>query len=510
MCGKLSIDSMIQTSLSQPLTTKDREQIALHMDKLLNETIVFPPHVKTIKIFNNQGELIYDMGYDNISPEAYRTVQGVIDSRRPGDSWFYADTYMGQKIIILGRRINSVNDMNLSLGYTLLFISEQLFTKEFLSPSDLSGNSVLTVLNVDGSLLTSSDMELPRNEPYCENKIRDRILGHTPSQVWDQRFVYEEAGKSYLITYTKNRALDSYLVSSMPFSYIQGESYQIIPAVFLFVLFVMGICVALGLLIYYTVMSPVRSAVYVCKEVSQSKTSSRIYDEADDELTFLSQQINHMLDKNEELLSICRENEERKRILEIQMLQYQINPHFLFNTLGTLKWIASLNQIPVLEEMITALSEILKNTLVQTDKYISLSEELRILDYYISIQKVRYVNKFDIHYLIPQELSSFLIPHFILQPLVENSIYHGTYDNGKQIIICISAFLCGEWITLQVSDNGKGFDPSRADPPWPSSKSYSIGIANVRERIMRVYGSKSALEIASLLERGTSCSTARA
>lgn len=507
LCGKLSIDSMVQSSLSLtgPLPTKDREQIALHMDNLLNESIVYPPFMKTIKIIDNDGDLLYDMGYDNISADAYRLICSTIDSRKPDDSWFYVDTYMGQKIIILGRRINSINDMNTSLGYTLLFISEQLFTKEILSASDLSGDSIMAILDTDGNLLTSSDSGLPRNKPLYKNELLEKIQDSAPDGVWDQHFIYEGEGGSYLVTYTQNRALGSYLVSCMPFSYIQEESYKIIPTVFLFIFIVLGICAVLGMLIYYTLMTPIRSAVRVCEEVGRDNTSGRILDDADDEITFLSQQINQMLDKNEELLAIVKENEERKRILELQMLQYQINPHFLFNTLGTLKWIASLNQIPVLEEMITALSEILKNTLIQTAEYIPLSEELRMLDFYISIQKVRYVNKFEIAYLIPESLKSFLIPRFVLQPLVENSIYHGTYDNGKQILISISAARRGSWLLIQIADNGKGFDHTHADPAKTSSKSYSIGISNVRERIMRVYGAESALEIKSIAGKGTCC-----
>ena len=113
-----------------------------------------------------------------------------------------------------------------------------------------------------------------------------------------------------------------------------------------------------------------------------------------------------------------------------------------------MKWIAELNQVPVLEEMITSLSEILKSSLINNEEFVCLSEEIRILNYYIQIQKVRYLNKFEVQYELPPELDDFRIPRFILQPLVENSIYHGTYNNGKMILITVSAFCSNGYMLI--------------------------------------------------------------
>ncbi|GAA0800211.1 hypothetical protein GCM10008910_27680 [Faecalicatena orotica] len=504
--GKLSIDPTIQDFLSNDtvLSEKKQEIISRHMNSLISDTIVYPPFMKTIKILDNHNTFIYDMGYDDISFSAYQDIMDKTDQQKPDASWSYVNTFMGQKIIILGHRINSTQNMNTPLGYTLLFISEQIFTNDILSAADLGNDSTLVILNTDGTVLTSNHEAIKRNEPYYNNEILDEILTHNPSDIRDNFFTYQNKDAPYLVVYTKNKTLNSYIISSIPFSYIREEAYKIIPTVVLFILLILGICILLSTLLYHTIMRPIHNAVDVCKDIRTENFSSRIEIDADDELAFLSININQMLDKNQQLLSLIKKDEERKRVLEIQMLQYQINPHFLFNTLSTLKWIAELNQVPVLEEMITSLSEILKSSLINNEEFVCLSEEIRILNYYIQIQKVRYLNKFEVQYELPPELDDFRIPRFILQPLVENSIYHGTYNNGKMILITVSAFCSNGYMLITVSDNGKGFD---SDRPREDKKGQriSIGIQNVQERISRIYKAQGNFQIKSKPGAGTCC-----
>lgn len=506
LAGKLSIDPLVQDFLTSEttLSEKDSETLSLHMNYLINETIVYPPYVKTLKILDNNGSFVYDMGYDDISAADYRNIMENVNLQKPNSDWSYIKTFMGQDIIILGHRINSTQNMNNALGYTLLFISEQIFTKNILAGVDPDTLSTLVILTPDGTVLTSNRKEIERNEPFYNHDILNAILSQETEKTPDDYFIYESKENSCLVVYTKNKALDSYLISCIPLSYVRGEAYKIIPAVALFILLIVGICILFGILLYSTIMRPIKDAVKTCEDIQMERLSSRITIDADDELAFLSSNINQMLDKNQLLLALNKENEERKRILEIQMLRYQINPHFLFNTLSTLKWIAELNQVPMLEDMITSLSEILKSTLINPEEYVCLAEEIRILNYYIQIQKVRYIHKFEVQYDLPAELHSFKIPHFILQPLVENAIYHGTYNDGRMILIQISALRADKHVHLLISDNGKGFSPDDLHKKTAPDHA-SIGIQNVRERISRIYNGLGDFLIESTPEKGTRC-----
>lgn len=506
LAGKLSIDPMVQDFLTNDGTQsgKNTEALSRHMNSLISDTIVYPPFMKTIKILDNHNSFVYDMGYDDISSTDYQNIMKRINQQKPAASWSYINTFMGQNIIILGHRINSTQNMNHALGYTLLFISEQIFTNDILSDTDLDNESTLVILNTDGNVLTSNTKNVERNKPFCNNEILDAIQNQNTENIRDNYFIYQDKDNSCLVVYTKNKTLKSYLISCIPFSYIQGEAYKIIPTVAFFILLIVGVCVLLSMLLYYTIMRPIRNAVKVCEDIRMEQLSSRIDIDANDELAFLSVNINQMLDKNQMLLALNKEDEERKRVLEIQMLQYQINPHFLFNTLSTLKWIAELNQVPVLEEMITSLSEILKSTLICREEYVCIAEEIRVLNFYIQIQKVRYIHKFEVQYELPPELHEFRIPRFILQPLVENAIYHGTYSNGRMILIQISAFCKDEQVFLIVSDNGRGFSPLSLSDETKSNHS-SIGIQNVRERISRVYKGHGDFLIESVPGEGTRC-----
>lgn len=117
------------------------------------------------------------------------------------------------------------------------------------------------------------------------------------------------------------------------------------------------------------------------------------------------------------------------------MLQSQINPHFLFNTLNTLKWIAVINQVPALSDGISSLSDLLRNTILNKEEKIPIKEEMNNINNYVAIQKIRYGNNFVIEYHLDETLLNHRIPKFILQPMVENSIIHGSYDNGHKITI---------------------------------------------------------------------------
>lgn len=186
----------------------------------------------------------------------------------------------------------------------------------------------------------------------------------------------------------------------------------------------------------------------------------------------------------------------------MELLRSQINPHFLFNTLSTLKWIAELNQITSLVDIVSSLSEIMKQTLTSDEPYITIYHEIELIKSYVKIQQYRYVNKFNIIYDINSSVLGCTIPCFILQPLVENAIYHGTYDTGKIITITISIVPVEDTIKIVIADNGRGFKTNQE--PKKKTRS-SIGISNVRDRISYVYADKGSFEVMSGLNHGTTC-----
>ena len=190
--------------------------------------------------------------------------------------------------------------------------------------------------------------------------------------------------------------------------------------------------------------------------------------------------------------------------MELKMLQSQINPHFLFNTLNTLKWIATLNHVTPVSHGIDALSSLLQSTLIKKDELIPFDDELRNLKNYCDIQQLRYAGRFEMEYQIEDAAGYWTVPRFILQPLVENSILHGTADEDDFVTITVRATVSENLLTIHISDTGCGFDPS-AIKEKNSERFSGIGLSNVDERMRLHYGNEYGLTIESAPGIGTQC-----
>lgn len=498
-CGKMGMDVRIQEALKRtvPLSEKEKENLSKYMDSFLATGVTYPAYVKTIKIVNLEGNFVYDMGYDDIPRAEYTKIFKETKNTTRNTSWFYLKTFMHRDTILLCRQIHNLYNINEPVGYCVLFINEKLFTKEIFV-NDLSEGASFTIMKSNGNVLDSTSNSWEKEKIFYESELVNRIV--VASDDKDNIFFkYEIDKEPVIVNSIFNEILNGYLVSIIPLSSIQKKVKELLPTIIFFIFVIVIICLALGTLVYHSIMIPIKNAQNVCYEIKKANLQSRVQIDSNDELANLSADINGMLDKYENLININQEREEKKRLLELKVLQYQINPHFLFNTLSTVKWIADINQIPSLVDIITSLSEILKQTLVKKDYYIMLGSEIELLKHYIHIQEYRYINKFKVEFKIEKELEKTKIPRFILQPLVENAIYHGTYENGKMINIIISVKLNENSIVITVCDDGKGFEIDKR------KTNSSIGIENVRERIKQTYGPNGTFSISSQLDKGTTC-----
>ena len=164
-----------------------------------------------------------------------------------------------------------------------------------------------------------------------------------------------------------------------------------------------------------------------------------------------------MSGKIEQLLKKNVEDEREKKNLEIKMLQAQINPHFLYNTLDSIRWIAVIQKNASIVKMVTALSSLLKNMAKGFNEKVTLREELNFLQDYIIIEKMRYMEMFDVEIHVEEEsLYNARIVKLTLQPLVENAIFSGIEPMGENGIISIHVKALENTLCISVRDNGVG------------------------------------------------------
>lgn len=308
----------------------------------------------------------------------------------------------------------------------------------------------------------------------------------------------------------RHRLMISYFISTvLPLVFIYLYAYQLYGSTELtgqlLVLSTLIICAALTMTLYtyMSISQPIEHMIRTCQAISNGNMETRIQDKANDELSYLSDNIDGMVTEIQLLLEQRQQSEAKKRDLELKMLQYQINPHFLFNTLNTLRLVAQMNQDKVVAEGICSLSELLKNTLINDQEFITIQEEIANLKHYFSIQAIRYAGSFHVNYDIPEEFSSYLLPKLILQPLAENSVLHGSYNDGSVMEIHVSCKWDGKDILLEVRDEGKGFDMN--DKSAVPKGLGGIGSRNVNDRIHLYFSDNYGLTIQSSPGMGTCC-----
>lgn len=273
-----------------------------------------------------------------------------------------------------------------------------------------------------------------------------------------------------------------------------------------------GIVILTSLLSYFiprSITHPIRKLSEVTNQVARGNLSVRSDLNAGAEVGMLSDSLNTMIDKINELLEQVKKEQIRLRKAEFELLQAQINPHFLYNTLDTIVWLAESGEQKQVVSMVGSLSEFFRMSLNQGKDIVSIREELQHVRSYLEIQQVRYqdILEYEIH--IQEELYKYLIPKITIQPLVENALYHGIKNKRGQGRIVITGKMERDCFVIQVQDNGIGMNEERLKQvrdriyyKVPSSKDI-YGLYNVNERIRLNFGEMFGISIESTYGEGT-------
>ena len=502
LCGSICISEEIKKGLlKKDMTDMEKNQAMLEIQNMIRNKIIYPAQAKNITVYDTDGKIFYDLGYDGFYQEDVDRILSQLEEQDQ-DVWAYAHTYRDRNILVLGRRIYEHYSKSRVIGYTLISIEEKIFSKTVLEPVGLSDSSNIMYMNLDGTVLSSWNRSIALGEKTGDEllkKIQERLPKKTSS------FSIQEDGEDQLVTYIFNKNLNQLFVYTMPYHYINSEVYAMLKHILVVVVFLVLLCIVIVAMVYQGIMSPIKRMLEFCREVSGGKLSVRIQDKHKDELSRLSGSMDHMADTIEHLMDQQKSQEKKKRELELQMLQYQLNPHFLFNTLNSLRFVAAMHKDQIVSDGIQALSSLLQNTLTNKNEYITIQEELENLENYFSILRIRYAGSFEYSFHVEEdELLSCLVPKLILQPLAENSVMHGSSDNGTVMEIQITCWRENADVMIELSDDGKGFEVT-VDALAPHPERKRIGVANVNDRIQLNFGRKYGLKINSQPGKGTTC-----
>ena len=291
---------------------------------------------------------------------------------------------------------------------------------------------------------------------------------------------------------------------------LRGDSQEILT------LFVITVLMTLLLTIFVSgsladyELRPIRRIQTYIKDMENGEFGKPLPSMRSDEIGSLAENTQEMSEKIGELLETVKTEQKRMRTAEFKALQAQINPHFLYNTLDSINWLVRKGNTEKATEMISALTTFFRIGLSKGRDIITVREELEHVRSYLVIQKIRYENQFEYSFYVDPETENYFVPKLMLQPLVENALYHGIKLCDRKCILMIQVLSHGDRIEIEVLDNGAGMDAEtlesvrKAMEHKGENRANSYGVVNVNDRIQILAGQEYGLRLTSEKGVGTS------
>lgn len=259
-----------------------------------------------------------------------------------------------------------------------------------------------------------------------------------------------------------------------------------------------------------TLTNPIFKLKRLMKQAESGDLTVRFNFQHNDEIGELGQSFNHMIARIDQLIQMVYVEQENKRTAEMKSLQEQIKPHFLYNTLDTISWMARDYDAEDIVRLVDALTNMFRIGLSHGKDIITVKEEITHVSNYLYIQKIRYKDKLNYVIHVDESLYAIEVPKLILQPLVENAIYHGVKAKRGGGTITITGVPEGENLVFTVQDNGAGMPQEKVEElnRRMSERSVldeqkSFGLFYIRERIQLCYGTGYGVHVESALGEGT-------
>jgi len=355
----------------------------------------------------------------------------------------------------------------------------------------------------ENSYLLYDELFSGSNATFLDTDFRNRIAQSQQSK----KFYLEDPQR--IITWNTAKGADSFLIiSSISVELVVMNSNYIALITFAVAIGAILLCLLLLPFIIRNLTKPLNSIVRTMNQVQSGDTHARVTIKDDDEFGFIGSHLNSMLDNLNELFQTDLEKQNRLRLAELKALHAQINPHFLYNTLDSIKWLAKLSGVDDIVLIVSQLGRLLKNSIHNQKDSVQISEEMALVGSYLSIQKIRYGDKFDVDIDVDESIMQCVVPKLIIQPIVENAIIHGIEDKVGKAHLNIRGWKENNKIIFEIIDDGVGISEEalakiRIKPQSEDFGNDSIGLANVDKRIKLYYGEEYGLGITSGVNVGT-------
>ncbi|MGH4126032.1 MAG: sensor histidine kinase [Clostridium sp.] len=300
------------------------------------------------------------------------------------------------------------------------------------------------------------------------------------------------------------------IIEELPLKVIRQPAMQITKRLLIVLLILIILSIGVSYKLSFWITKPILNIKNKMKEVKDGNLKIEIKDKRDDEIGELYDAFNSMVNKLDYYIDEIKREEKEKRMAELSFLQAQINPHFLYNTLSSIRFLISMNKNEEAEEMVYRVTKLLRALLPKANEFITLKEEMHNIKNYVELQKMGYPGKFTFSCDIEEEINNYKVPSFILQPIVENAIIYSMEKENNVGAISVVAYRSHDCIRIVVKDNGIGMSESKIDEVLKKERVLKkkgsvnrVGVINVHERIVLSYGLNYGLSINSIEGKGT-------
>jgi len=481
------------------LTNNFRKIILGHLD--VQSIGVFTEEKKLCIVDNTSKEI----GLDEIIP-AQISFEKIYDiaSRGIGKPVWYVTLLKKEKeskvAVLIVRCINNPQTLKLE-GVLAVMINTELFSKTF---SELVAEKSQTIA------IVGNDMFISTKGNMNKEKIFKLI-----SDVKNKNGVVTYTSNEYIVNILPIKQLDWYIVTSIPVKILFKDIDKLRMWLIILCFLSFVITSAMSLILSTDFLKPINAIVEATKKIKKGEYKTIENLDRKDELGILIDNFNSMVVKINHLINSIYKEQITRKEAELKVLQTQLNPHFLFNILESINWLAQLNGVSQISDVVIALSKLLEVNLKE-EKFLTLEEEIKYITSYVSILKINFGEEnLKLEVDVDKKALKFRLPKLLLQPLVENSIFHGIRPRGFGKIF-VGGYIWNDKLVLIVKDDGIGMTPEKLKgirqnledsseiPFEPEERSHTrIGLVNVLKRLKLIYGDDAIFLIESLPQKGT-------
>ncbi len=406
----------------------------------------------------------------------------------------YRDKALGINSFSAARTITDGDEV---LGYLMVNADERQLWRTY---SDVISEESNIYVTDPGGRIVSSNLEQIIGFSYFSMSNLERMFGE------NDYIITDIAGRAALFTRHYDPESSFTVFEEIPMANVLEPIERIRRVVVVMALLTMAGGAALAWHFSGQIARPIRRLRDDVKAVEQGDLNRTFstggFTEADD----LSRGMTGMLARIRELIASVRTKEEQKRRIELNWLQAQINPHFMYNTLFSIQCMVDMHRNQEAGRMLTTFIQILRSSLSSPNEMVTVRSQMESLRQYVELQKFRYGDSFDALIEFDEQAADCLIPKLLVQPLVENSLMHGIDMDAGNGVITVVARRQGDTVCIQVEDNGAGMSADRIRQIMDSQTDDGrphLGVRNVHERIRLYYGEPWGLQIESTPGQGT-------